>query len=148
MPEATVRFRTRADPLTLRKLLSDPTFVAGHIPQVVGVERTSETTARWTVLIALGPIRRKSVYEGELVEATDSSVTFRAVGPEATIEGRVSFVPKRSGGSDAELTLSMKGSGPLKAVVDAYLARRVREDAERFAQGLEARVKKSPTRST
>jgi carbon monoxide dehydrogenase subunit G len=106
---------------------------------VVGVEKTSETTALWTVQIKLGPMTRKSVYQGELLEATDRAVTFRATGPEATIEGSVSFAPA-SGGTDVELRLSMKGSGPLRAVVDAYLGKRVREDAEKFARSVEARV--------
>lgn len=103
------------------------------------MEKTSATTALWTVQIKLGPITRKSVYQGELLTATDAGVSFRAAGPEATIEGSVSFVPA-SGGTDAELRLSMKGNGPLKAVVDAYLSKRVREDAEKFASSLRARV--------
>jgi carbon monoxide dehydrogenase subunit G len=105
----------------------------------VGVEKTSETTALWTVQIKIGPISRKSVYQGELLEATDRGVRFRATGPEATIEGSVSFAPA-SGGTEIELRLSMKGSGPLRTVVDAYLGRRVREDAEKFAESLRARV--------
>jgi carbon monoxide dehydrogenase subunit G len=144
MPEATIRFHAPTDPGTLRRLLSDPAFVAGNVPQVVGVEKTSETTARWTVQIKIGPMTRKSVYDGELVEATDTLVRFRATGPEATIEGTVSFAPAPSGGTEAELTLSMKGSGPLRAVLDAYLGKRVREDAEKFAKNVEARVGSSP----
>jgi len=144
MPEASLKFHAPTDPATLRLLLSDPAFVAGSIPQVVAVEKTSDTTARWTVQIKVGPMTRKSVYDGELVEATDSLVRFRATGPEATIEGTVSFVPGSAGGTDAELTLSMKGSGPLRSVLDAYLGKRVREDAEKFAKSIEARVGPSP----
>lgn len=103
------------------------------------MEKSSETTALWTVLIKIGPISRKSIYHGELLEATDDGVRFRATGPEATIEGSVSFVPA-AGGTDAELRLSMKGTGPLRAVVDAYLGKRVREDTEKFAASLGARV--------
>ena len=139
MPEATLRFHTLADPPTLRRLLSDPAFLAETVPQVVGVEKTSETTALWTVQIKIGPIARKSVYQGELLEATDAVVRFRATGPEATIEGSVGFTAA-SGGTDVELRLSMKGIGPLRAVVDSYLARRVRNDAEKFALSLGARV--------
>ncbi len=68
------------------------------------MEKSSETTALWTVLIKIGPISRKSIYHGELLEATDDGVRFRATGPEATIEGSVSFVPA-AGGTDAELRL-------------------------------------------
>lgn len=139
LPESTLRFHAAADPTTLRRLLSDPAFLAESVPQVVGVEKTSETTALWTVQIKIGPITRKSLYQGELLEATDTGVRFRAIGPEATIEGTVSFVAA-SGGTDLELRLSMKGSGPLRTVVDAYLGRRVREDAEKFAESLRARV--------
>jgi carbon monoxide dehydrogenase subunit G len=139
VPESTLRFHAAADPPTLRRLLSDPRFLAESVPQVVGVEKTSETTALWTVQIKIGPITRKSLYQGELLEASDDRVRFRATGPEATIEGSVSFVPA-SGGTDIELKLSMKGSGPLRSVVDAYLGRRVPEDAEKFAESLRTRV--------
>jgi len=144
MPEASLKFHAPTDPLTLRRLLSDPAFVAESIPQVVAVEKTSETTARWTVQVKIGPMTRKSVYDGELVEATDTAVRFRATGPEATIEGVVAFAPSPSGGTDAELTLSMKGTGPLRTVLDAYLGKRVREDAEKFAKSVEARVGPAP----
>ncbi len=141
MPEARLQFHTPTDPTRLRELLSDPTFVAGSIPQVVGVERTSSTTARWTVQVKVGPMTRRSVYDGELVDASDSGVRFRATGPEATIEGALSFVVPPSGGTDVGLTLSMKGAGPLRAVLDAYLGKRVREDAEAFARSLAERVR-------
>lgn|GEM_PF-2985891 len=147
MPEASLRFQTPADPATLRRLLSDPTFVAGSVPQVVAVEKTSETTARWTVQIKVGPMTRKSLYDGELLEASDAGVRFRATGPEATIEGTLAFAPRPAGGTDVDLTLSMKGSGPLRAVLDAYLAKHVRDDAERFARSLETRVGSSSVAS-
>jgi carbon monoxide dehydrogenase subunit G len=140
MPEAKLAFHTPTDPARLRQLLSDPTFVAGCIPQVVAVERTSETTARWTVQIKIGPMTRKSVYEGELTESSESAVRFRATGPEAMIEGALGFAPNVAGGTDVGLTLTMKGSGPLRSVLDAYLAKRVREDAESFARTLASRV--------
>ena len=144
MPEATLRFRIAAEPATLRRLLSDPAFLAESVPQVVAVEKTSETTALWTVLVKIGPISRKSVYRGELLDATDGGVRFRATGPEATIEGTVTF-SAGTGGTDVELRLSMKGSGPLGSVVDAYLAKRVRADAETFAESLRTRVGGPPS---
>ena len=144
MPEATIRFRSRADVATLSHFLSDPTFVASGVPQVVAVERTGEKTALWTVEVKLGPITRKSLYQGELLESSDAGVRFRAAGPEATIEGSVKFTPAPAGGTDVEFTLSMKGLGPLRSVVDAYLSKRVRSDAEKFAKTLEDRVGGSP----
>ena len=56
MPEATIRFHTPAPATELRRLLSDPTFVASSIPQVVAVETTGATTALWTVEVKLGPM--------------------------------------------------------------------------------------------
>jgi carbon monoxide dehydrogenase subunit G len=137
VPEATIAFRSSVDPPTLRRLLAEPTFIAGKIPQVVAVERTSETTALWTVQIKLGPISKKSIYKGELLETTDQTVRFRATGPEATIDGTIVLAPAAPSGTNLTLTLSMKGSGPLRSVVDAYLAKRVREDAEKFASSIE-----------
>jgi carbon monoxide dehydrogenase subunit G len=137
VPEATVTLRSAADPPSLRRLLADPTFVASSVPQVVSVERTSETTALWTVLIKLGPISKKSLYRGELLEATDALVRFRATGNEATIEGTVRLTPAAPAGTELALTLTMNGTGPLRSVVDAYLGKRVREDAEKFAAALD-----------
>jgi carbon monoxide dehydrogenase subunit G len=111
------------------------------------VEKTSETTALWTVQIKIGPITRKSVYRGELLEATEAGVRFRATGPEATIDGTVAFAPA-GGATDVELRLAMKGSGPLGAVVDAYLGKRVRDDAEKFAESLRTRVGRRDPPST
>ena len=39
----------------------------------------------------------------------------------------------------------MKGNGALRAVVDAYLAKRVKEDAATFVRNLEARVGRPST---
>jgi carbon monoxide dehydrogenase subunit G len=143
MPEATIRFRTPAVASDLRRLLSDPSFVAAGIPQVVAVEPTGPTTARWTVQIKLGPMTKKSVYLGELLEATDAGVRFRATGPEATIEGGLTFAPASPDGTEVALTLSMRGNGALRSVVDAYLAKRVKDDAAEFVQRLERRVRES-----
>jgi carbon monoxide dehydrogenase subunit G len=140
MPEATIRFHSPAPASELRRLLSDPTFVASSIPQVIAVERTGDTTALWTVEVKLGPMVKKSVYRGELVEASDAGVRFRAQGPEATIEGTLSFAPADPSGTDVGLTLRMQGNGALRVVVDAYLAKRVKTDAEKFVQSLEERV--------
>jgi carbon monoxide dehydrogenase subunit G len=140
MPEATVRFTSRHPASVLAKCLSDTAFVAGGIPQVVAVERTGTTTATWTVEVRIGPISRKSAYRGELLGASDSEVRFRAEGPEAMIDGSVRMTPHASAGTDVEFTLSMKGLGALRSVVDAYLAKRVRGDAEKFAQGLDGRI--------
>ncbi len=140
MPEATLAFTSPAPASELRRLLSDPTFVAANIPQVLAVERTGPTTALWTVEVKLGPMARKSQYRGELLEASDTGVRFRAVGPEATIEGTLTFAPSGTSGTEVGLTLSMKGQGALRAVVDAYLAKRVRGDAEAFVRNLSAKL--------
>jgi carbon monoxide dehydrogenase subunit G len=136
MPVSSIQFRASASVGRLRQLLADPTFVASRIPQVVAVERTSDTTARWTVQIKLGPMTRTSVYEGELLEQSESGVRFRAKGPESTIDGYLGFAPDTPDTTNVTLTLTMKGQGPLRAVVDAYLAKRVKEDAAKFAQAL------------
>jgi carbon monoxide dehydrogenase subunit G len=136
VPAATIQFRVPAPVARLRTLLADPTFVASKIPQVIAVEKTSATTARWTVRIKIGPIARTSLYEGELVEQTDAGVRFRAKGPESVIEGHLEFRPDPPEGTGVTLTLTMTGLGPLRAVVDAYLSKRVKDDASQFATAL------------
>ena len=140
MPEASLRFHSAVAAAELRRRLSDPTFVASNIPQVLAVEPTGPTTANWTVEVKLGPMVKKSLYRGELLEASDARVRFRADGPEATIEGALTFAPAEPAGTDVGLTLAMKGNGALRAVVDAYLAKRVKGDAEQFVANLERRL--------
>jgi carbon monoxide dehydrogenase subunit G len=147
-PEATVEFRAAATAAKLRELLADPSYVAGLIPQVVAVKPISPTTAQWTVLVKVGPISRKSEYSGELLEASDAGVRFRATGPEATIEGRLAFVPVAEDATEVRLTLTMTGQGALRAVVDAYLAKRVKPDADQFVRSLEARLTPAGAPST
>jgi len=148
MPSATLEFHSEADPATLRSRLADPLFVASLVPQVVAVDSTSPTTARWTVLVKLGPISRKSSYDGELLEATDSSVRFRANGPEATIEGTLGLRAGTPRGTEVTLTLTMSGQGPLRSVVDAYLAKRVKTDVEQFASSLERKLVPAPSETS
>ena len=142
MPQATVRFHVAIDPPELRTRLSDPSFIARSIPPVVAVERTSDTTALWTVEIKLGPLVHRSVFQGALLAATNDEVRFRATGAEATIEGVVTFHPSNAGGTDVGLTLTMAGAGPLRSIVDAYLARRFQTDTARFAADLARRLDK------
>lgn len=140
MAEATVTFRSAADPARLQRTVSDPGTVASLMPEVTKVEPTGPTTARWTVRLQIGPLRRESVYEGELLESTATGVRFRATGPEAVVEGRVEFAAADSGGTDVRVVLTTSGRGPLKPVVDAALARRVKDDVRRFATALEAKL--------
>jgi carbon monoxide dehydrogenase subunit G len=140
VPEASVTFHSASLGPRLRELLSDPAFVASIMPEVVKVEKTGPATANWTVRLTLGPLKRESQYQGELLSANDVEVRFRATGPEAVVEGTVAFAAAPAGGTEVTVTLAANGRGALRAVVDAYLAKRVKDDVRRFATSLEARV--------
>lgn len=140
MPESSVGFRSTATPERLRALLADPSFVASIMPEVVKVEPTSPTTATWTVRLTLGPLKRESQYRGELVSSSDTEVRFRATGPEAVVEGKVTLLAATDG-TDVTVGLVARGQGALRAIVDAYLGKRVKDDVRRFATALEEKVR-------
>ncbi len=140
MPNAAASFVVAADPARVAGLLRDLSFLAMAVPNVVQVEPVDSTTAMWTVDIRLGPLKRKAVFRGELTKATDRSFEFRATGSEATIDGAIDLTPTSENGTEVSLRLNMKGAGPLRAVIDSFLARRIDEDAQGFAAALRERL--------
>jgi carbon monoxide dehydrogenase subunit G len=136
MPSATISFLLPAAPDRIVGLLKDPKFLASNIPQVVGVDVRTTTTATWLVEIKIGPLLRRTEFQGELLEASDQRVRFAARGPEATIAGQIDLVPQDGQSTELTLRLEMSGAGPLRPIIDGYLKRRVQGDAEAFAQSL------------
>ena len=144
MPTATTSFLAPAEAGRVAALLHDLNFLAGAIPNVVKVEPLSETTAVWTVDIRLGPLKRKAIFRGELLTATPERFQFRAVSSEATIEGTIDLHPLGALQTEVSLSLTMSGMGPLRAVIDSYISRRIREDTDGFASTLRDRLTNSP----
>ncbi|MFZ1022712.1 MAG: SRPBCC family protein [Thermoplasmata archaeon] len=144
MPTATITFNLPAAPSRIVDLLKDPKFLASNIPQVVGVEPRSATTATWLVEIKLGPLTRRTEFQGELLDATESRVRFAARGADATIEGQIDLAPQDFQTTALTLRLDMTGAGPLRVVIDGYLKRRVQGDAEAFASSLTKHLAESP----
>jgi carbon monoxide dehydrogenase subunit G len=141
MPNATATFVAKAPPERVRELVSDLDFVASAIPQVRAVEKTGPTTANWTVELQFGLVRRTMHFRGELVASAADSIRFRAEASEATVEGAIGLVPREAGReTEVRLRLEMRGAGPLRFIIDNYLAGRVRADAEAFARVLETRL--------
>ncbi len=136
MPTATIPFTLPAAPDRIVAMLKDPRFLASNIPQVVGVEPKSPTTATWLVEIKIGPLTRRSEFQGELLEASDSRIRFAARGADAVIEGQIDLAPHGERSTAVTLRLKMTGAGPLRVVIDGYLKRRVQGDAEAFAASL------------
>jgi carbon monoxide dehydrogenase subunit G len=144
MPTSTITFTLPASPTRIVDLLKDPKFLASNIPQVVGVEPKTATTATWLVEVKLGPLTRRTEFQGELLEATDRRVRFAARGADATIEGQIDLAPQSAGATSLTLRLDMTGAGPLRVVIDGYLKRRVQADAEAFARSLTRHLSESP----
>jgi carbon monoxide dehydrogenase subunit G len=143
MPTATITFPLPAAPERIVELLQDPKFLASNIPQVVGVQPRSATTATWLVEIKLGPLTRRTEFQGELVEASERRIRFSARGADATIEGQIDLVPQGPHTTALTLRLDMSGAGPLRVVIDGYLKRRVQGDAEAFARSLTKHLSES-----
>ncbi|MFZ0892523.1 MAG: SRPBCC family protein [Thermoplasmata archaeon] len=144
MPTSTITFTLPAAPSRIVDLLKDPRFLASNIPQVVGVVPKTATTATWLVEIRLGPLTRRTEFQGELLEATESRVRFAARGADATIEGQIDLVPQSTETTALTLKLDMMGAGPLRVVIDGYLKRRVQGDAEAFASSLTKHLSEPP----
>jgi carbon monoxide dehydrogenase subunit G len=141
VPNAEAAFVAPAPIERVRELLSDLDFVASAIPQVRSVEKTGPDSANWTVELRFGMVKRTMVFRGDVYERTPDAMRFRATSSEATVEGAIRLAPRDDGRStDVTVSLSMRGEGPLRFIIDNYLASRVRGDADAFAHALERRV--------
>ena len=143
MPAATTSFRVPADAARIASVLKDLDFLSRAVPNVVRVEPIDATTAIWTVNIKLGPLNRKSVFTGTLLEATDRTFHFRATGSDATIDGVLDLTPLSPSETEVAVSLTMNGAGPLRVVIDNYLGRRIHDDANGFARALQERLRSS-----
>lgn len=139
MPTAELAFEVGAPPATVARLLQDLDVLASINAGVVGVQRLSPTVALWTIRLQFGPIVRNSEYRGELLQATDDRVEFRAEGPEAHVSGRIGLAASGAGRTILTVRLEAQGRGALARVADSLLAQRLPSDLRSFADRLTRR---------
>jgi carbon monoxide dehydrogenase subunit G len=136
MPSAHATILCPGSPDELARLLRDLTFLAGAIPHVTHVERLSDTAANWTVTTKIGFVSRTSVFRGEVLPGDLHTVQFRALAPEATVEGSVKLVPRSSSETELEIRLEMHGQGALRAIIDNLVQRQLPADVQSFAAAI------------
>jgi carbon monoxide dehydrogenase subunit G len=124
----------------IAQLLRDLTFLAGAIPHVTHVERLSDTVANWTFVTKIGFVSRTSVFRGEVLPGDPSTVRFRAVAPEATVEGSVKLVPRAPAETELDIVLEMHGQGALRAIIDNLVQRQLPADVQSFAAALKRQL--------
>ncbi|MCI4319641.1 MAG: hypothetical protein L3K23_05885 [Thermoplasmata archaeon] len=136
MPSAHATIVCPGSAHELAGLLRDLDFLAGAIPHVQGVQKVSETVANWTVTTKIGFVSRTSVFRGEVLPGDERTVRFRAVAPEATVEGSVELVPRAPEETELKVLLEMRGQGALRAIIDNLVERQLPQDVQSFAAAI------------
>jgi carbon monoxide dehydrogenase subunit G len=124
----------------VRSALTDINFVSSAIPDVKSVERITDTKAKWNVQVALGFVRKTMTLESEVTEVEDSKMHFRAIGSEASMEGTASLKSISSNETEVTFTMNFEGKGPLKAIIDNLIQKKIKNDTQTFAQNMEAKL--------
>lgn len=136
MPSAHATILCPGSAPELARLLRDLDFLAGAIPHVQSVEKVSETVANWTVTTKIGFVSRTSVFRGEVLPGDERTVRFRAVAPEATVEGSVELLPRTPMETELKVALEMRGQGALRAIIDNLVDRQLPKDVQSFADAI------------
>jgi carbon monoxide dehydrogenase subunit G len=120
----------------LARLLRDVDFLAGAIPHVQRVEKVSETVANWTVSAKVAFVSRTLVFRGEVLPGDARTVRFRAVAPEATVEGTVELLPRAPEETELKVVLEMRGQGAFRTIIDTLVDRQLPQDVQSFAAAI------------
>ncbi|MCI4349975.1 MAG: hypothetical protein L3K15_00440 [Thermoplasmata archaeon] len=136
MPSAQATILCPGPADQIAHLLRDLNFLAGAIPHVTAVERVSDTVANWTIVTKVGFVSRTSVFRGEVLPGDADTVRFRAVAPEATVEGSVKLAPRGPSETELNVVLEMHGQGALRAIIDNLVQRQLPADVQSFAAAI------------
>jgi len=124
----------------VRAAITDINFVASGIPDVKSVEKISEKKAKWQVQVDFGIVHKTMVLEGEVTKIEDREMHFMATGAEASMNGMASLRPLGPNETEVTYVMDFEGKGPLKAIIDNFIQKRIKTDTQKFAQNMETRL--------
>ena len=120
--------------------MTDLNFIASAVPDLKSVEKLTETKAIWNAQVKFGFVEKTIAMESEVTRSTETEIGFRAEGSEAVITGSVLIKPIDVGKSELNLALEFEGKGPLKAIIDNYMRKKLRDDIQKVGRNIEERL--------
>ncbi len=124
----------------VKAALTDINFVSSAIPDVKSVEKITDTRAKWNVQVDFGFVHKTMTLESEVTEVEDRDMHFKASGSEASMEGTASLKSISSNETEVTFTMNFEGKGPLKAIIDNFIQKKIKHDIQTFAQSMEAKL--------
>jgi len=120
--------------------MTDLNFIASAIPDLESVEKLTETKAIWNAQVKFGFVEKTIAMESEVTRSTESEIGFRAEGSEVMISGSVLINPIDGEKSEVTLTLRLEGKGPLKAIIDNYMRKKLQDDIHEIGRNIEGKL--------
>ena len=124
----------------VRAAITDINFLSSGIPDVKSVEKISDNRAKWNVQVDFGIVHKTMVLDGEVTKIEDREIHFTAVGAEASMNGTASLKPLSANETEVTYVMNFEGKGPLKAIIDNFIQKRIKTDTQKFAQNMETRL--------
>lgn len=140
MVTATTVIKCHVPLAKVKTALTDINFVSSGITDVKSVEKITDTKAKWNVQVDFGFLHKTMTLESEVTKTGDTEIQFKAVGSEAAMDGTASL--KSIGPNDTEITFTMnfEGRGPLKAIIDNFIQKKIKNDIQSFARSMEEKL--------
>jgi carbon monoxide dehydrogenase subunit G len=123
-----------------RAAITDINFVSSGIPDVKSVEKISDNRAKWHVQVDFGIVHKTMVLESEVTKVEDMQMNFMATGSEASMNGTASLKPLSPTETEVTFVMNFEGKGPLKAIIDNFIQKKIKNDMQAFAQNMETKL--------
>lgn len=140
MPSGTVVLKCELPLTRVKSALTDINFVSAAIPDVKSVEKITDTKAKWYVQVDFGFVHKTMILDSEVIRIEESAIEFRATGSEASMDGTASLKSISPNETEVTFTMNFEAKGPLKAIIDNFLQKKIKNDLQTFGQNLEAKL--------
>jgi len=137
---ATATIRCNLPLEKVRAGITDINFLSSAIPDVKSVEKISDNKAKWNVQVNFGIVHKTMVLEGEVTKIEDREIHFMATGAEASMNGTASLKPLSPNETEVTYVMNFEGKGPLKAIIDNFIEKKIKSDTQTFAQNMETKL--------
>jgi carbon monoxide dehydrogenase subunit G len=137
---ATAKIKANLPLEKVRTALTDISFVSSGIPDVKSVEIITETKAKRNVQVDFGFVHKTMVLESEVTSVEDTEMHFTANGTEAAMNGTASLKPISPNETEVTFVMNFEGRGPLKAIIDNFIQKKIKSDIQAFSQNMETKL--------
>ncbi len=140
MATATTVIKCNIPLARVRSALTDINFVSSGIPDVKSVKKITDRKAKWNVQVDFGFVHKTMTLESEVTKVEDSEIQFTGTGSEASMNGTASLKSISPNETELTFTMNFEGKGPLKAIIDNFIQKKIKNDIQTFAQNMEAKL--------